>query len=1156
MSHAGFVHLRVHTAYSLSEGAIRVKELAALCRDGRMPAVAITDSSNLFGAMEFSEAMAKAGVQPIIGCQLALRSRNAEPQGRSHRHRDLPTIVLLAQDETGYANLLKLSTKAFLETEPTELPQVDFADIVDRGDGLICLTGGANGPLGHLLADNKDGPARQFLERMAAAFPDRLYVEIQRHGMPEEMAVEERMLELAFDTGLPLVATNECYFTRANMYEAHDALRCIAGGTYVGVSERDRLTPEHYFKSADEMAALFDDLPEAIENSLVIARRCAVAAPKRSPILPNFTDDGSDEGLELENQARRGLEGRLREAVFTDDMDAAAREAAAVPYWERFDYELGIIRQMGFSGYFLIVSDFIKWAKAHGIPVGPGRGSGAGSVIAWSLTITDLDPLRFGLLFERFLNPERISMPDFDIDFCQDRRDEVIDYVQQKYGRGNVAQIITFGKLQARAALRDVGRVLELGFGRVDRICKMVPNNPANPVTLAEALEIEPRLKEEKRNDEGVARLIETAQKLEGLYRHASTHAAGVVIGDRPLEELVPLYRDPRSDMPVTQFSMKYAEAAGLVKFDFLGLKTLTVLDRARKLLEQREIKVDLAALPLDDKATYAMLGRGETVGVFQLESSGMRDVLRQMRPDVFEEIIALVALYRPGPMDNIPKYIACKFGQEQPDYLHPWLEKLLKETYGVIIYQEQVLEIAKILAGYSLGEADILRKAMGKKIKEEMDAQRERFVSGAAGKGVPKQQASSIFDQVAKFAGYGFNKAHSACYALIAYQTAWLKANYPVEFMAASMSLDLNNTDKLNIFRQELDRSGIEVRSPDINRSGVEFSVEFEGETGAVRYALAAIKNVGREAMAQIVAERERGGPFRSIADFASRVDPGVINKRQLENLIRAGAFDGLNANRTQLLAGADLILRHAGSCASERAAGQTSLFGGGPAEESQALRLPDVPPASAVDQLRDEFDAVGFYLSAHPLDAYAETLAKLGTVSAAALPAVLRRGEASCRIAGAILGKQERRSARGTPFAFVQLSDPTGAYEVTVFSEVLEEAREIMEVGQSVVLHVDGKSDGEQIRLTATRIQTLDGAAAQAGGDVALYLANTDPLPAIARLLQDTGGGRNRVFMVLDLPEDGTEVRIKLPQPYAISPQIRQALKTFPGVRDLREA
>ncbi|HKY94882.1 MAG TPA: DNA polymerase III subunit alpha, partial [Kiloniellales bacterium] len=816
MSHANFVHLRCHSAYSLSQGALRLKELVGLCVRERMPAVAVTDNGNLFGALEFAGAAREAGVQPVIGCLLPV-SRMDSTAGPGALAPPPDLLPLLVQDERGYLNLLKLVSAAYLESDPQLPPQVSLAQLAERAQGLLALTGGPQGALNRLLGEGQRPAAETWLARLEAAFMGRLYVELQRHGLQRETAVEPALLDLAYARELPLVATNDCHFATAELYEAHDALLCIANGTTIGDGERPRLTPHHRFKSAAEMRALFADLPEAADNTLLIARRCAFFPEKVKPILPAYpTSAGRSEPEELRVKAEEGLAVRLEHEVYRPGQSEAEREAAAKPYRERLDYELGVIVEMGFPGYFLIVADFIQWAKAQGIPVGPGRGSGAGSVVAWSLTITDLDPLRWNLLFERFLNPERVSMPDFDIDFCQDRRDEVIRYVQEKYGRDRVAQIITFGKLQARAALRDVGRVLQMPYGYIDKLCKLVPMNPANPVTLAQAIEGEPQLQAYRESDPDVARLMDIALKLEGLYRHASTHAAGVVIGNRPLEELIPLYRDPRSDMPVTQFSMKYVEDAGLVKFDFLGLKTLTVLAEAEALIRRNDPSFQLARIPLDDKRTYDMLGRAETVGIFQLESTGMKQAVRDLKPDRLEDIIALVALYRPGPMASIPSYIARKNGKEAPDYLYPTLEPILRETYGVIVYQEQVMQIARELSGYSLGGADLLRRAMGKKIKAEMDAQKRTFIDGALARGVPQATADHIFDLVERFAGYGFNKCHAAPYALLAYQTAYLKANHPVAFFAASMTLDLGNTDKLQVFRREAQRLKVAIRPPE----------------------------------------------------------------------------------------------------------------------------------------------------------------------------------------------------------------------------------------------------------------------------------------------------------------------------------------------------
>ena len=1157
MSHADFVHLRVHSAYSLSAGAIKVKELIALAKKNAMPAVAMTDAGNLFGALEFAMAAADAGVQPIIGCELSLRridGENARLAARVGPALPPDPLVLLVQSEAGYLNLLKLVSKSFLDSNGGDAPQIDLDALEGNTEGLLALTANASGAVGRLLGESQKPAAEAMLQRLMGFFPGRLYIELMRHGMNVEDRIESDLIDLAYTYDLPLVATNDCYFPDQSYYEAHDALLCIAEGTVQTAPNRRRLTTEHYFKSPAEMRMLFADLPEACDNTLVIARRCSYMPEFRQPILPPFPSaDGRKEEDELRTRAIDGLQKRLDLILAMQPPADRDAEAAAKPYRERLEFELGTIIKMGFAGYFLIVAEFIQWSKAQGIPVGPGRGSGAGSVVAWALTITDLDPLRFGLLFERFLNPERVSMPDFDIDFCQDRRDEVIRHVQEKYGRDRVAQIITFGKLQARAVLRDVGRVLQMPYSQVDRLCKLVPNNPAAPVTLKQAIDGEPLLQQMRDEDESVGRLIAMSLKLEGLYRHASTHAAGVVIGDRPLDELVPLYRDPRSDMPVTEFSMKYAELAGLVKFDFLGLKTLTVLAKAVQFIAARGVEIDLTTLPLDDKASYALMAKGDTAGVFQLEGSGMRDMLKKLGPDRFEDIIAVVALYRPGPMDNIPSYIAIKHGREKPDYLHPVMQPILEETYGIIIYQEQVMEIAKQLSGYSLGGADLLRRAMGKKIKAEMDAQRKTFVDGAVGRGVDPDLADHIFDLVAKFAGYGFNKSHAAAYALVSYQTAYLKANYPVEFLAASMSLDIGNTDKLNLFRQECDRLGIKVLPPDMNKSEVEFAVEQTPAGPAIRYALAAVKGVGAAAMQQVINERRANGPFKDLFDFARRLDVKSFNKRQFESLVRSGGFDCLNANRAQTFAATETLLRHASAAAEERSSNQVNLFGG--AEQTQRkIALPATPDWPSVERLQQEFAALGFYLSSHPLDAYAKSLARVGVVRYADLPNRLAAGGSTrFRIAGIVIGKKERASAEGRRFAFVQMSDASGTFEVTLFSEVLGQARQLLESGKPLLVTADIRADDESLRITAQRIEPIDQIVAQAAAGLKVVLGEAAALGPFKTLLQAGAGGKGRVSVVVPLPQ--REVEIALPGGFRISPNVLASVQALPGVLSVQE-
>jgi DNA polymerase-3 subunit alpha len=1133
MPHADFIHLRVHSAYSLSEGAIKADKIAALAREAGMPAVAITDSGNLFGALEFSQACAGKGVQPIIGCQIGLL-RTDKP--------GMPPdpVVLLAQNADGLANLQRLSSLGFTTSDPAD-PQLPLATVLQHATGLLLLTGGTRGPLGRLLAEGRRSEAAAWLAAVREGFGDRAAVELHRHGLTIERAVEPGLIALADEMALPLVATNECFFATPAMYEAHDALLCIASGQPMAATERRRVTAEHWFKPAAAMRALFADLPEACDNTVALARRCAVMAETRKPLLPVCpkVHAGATEEETVRAMAREGLDRR---------MDAAGADAATrAQYHERLDYELGVIAAMGFPGYFLIVADFIQWAKAQGIPVGPGRGSGAGSVVAWALTITDLDPLRFGLLFERFLNPERVSMPDFDIDFCQDRRDEVIEYVRREYGGDRVAQIITFGKLQARAAVRDVGRVLGLPFFQVNRVAELIPNNPAKPVTLKQAIDGEPKLQQMRDDDEAVRRLMEIALQLEGLYRHASTHAAGLVIGDRPLVELVPLYRDPKSDTLVTQYSMKYVEQAGLVKFDFLGLTTLTILQRAAGFLANPP---DLDRLPLDDAPTYAMLAKGDAGGVFQFESAGMRDVLRQMRPDRFEDLIAAVALFRPGPMANIPDYCRRKHGEpwEAP---HPELQSVLDETYGIMVYQEQVMQIAQTMGGYSLGGADLLRRAMGKKIRAEMDAQRKTFVDGATGRGIPEAKAIEVFELMAKFADYGFNKSHAAAYALVAYQTAWMKTNHPVEFLAACMSLAINNTDKLAALRQEAERLGIRVLPPDINRSAADFKPDVDA-TGkpAIRYALAAVKKVGMAAMQALVAARG-DRPFRDVTDLASRVDPRQLNKMQIENLVRAGALDGIAANRAQLFAGAELLLRRAQADAEQKESGQIGLFGGAAPEPIRLPATPDWPP---LERLGFEAEAIGFHLTAHPLDTYAALLARVGAIGSSKLETMAAAGATRVKLAGCVIGRKERPTRSGSKMAWVRLSDAAGSYEVTFFSEALAAHGELLRDGAPILVTADLKQEGEALRITASSAISLEQAAAEAGAGIRIWLGQTAAVPHIRSILDRERKGRGRVVL-LPRVGDGQDVEIELPGGFNVTPRLAQALKLIPGVEKVEE-
>jgi DNA polymerase-3 subunit alpha len=1132
----GFVHLRVRSAYSLLEGAIKAEKIAPLASGAEMPAVALTDRANLFGALEFSVTAKDAGVQPIVGCALPVTGIGDRAPEKWAK---IPTILLLAQSERGYLNLSVLSSHAYLEADGTEDVSVPWAKVVEHSEGLILLSGGVDGPVDPLFAAGKAPEGQAALAEMARVFGDRFYIELQRHGLPAQAAAEGELVAYAYEHDIPLVATNDVYFAKASMYAAHEALLCIADGAFISQEERRRVTPEHWFKPAADMRTLFADLPEACDNTLDIARRCAFMVRKRDPILPRFpTVGGRTEDEELYDQAREGLKRRLVGHKLSQPEEV---------YWERLEREIGVIQTMGFSGYFLIVSDFMKWAVAHGIPVGPGRGSGAGSLVAWSLLITGLDPIRYGLIFERFLNPERVSMPDFDIDFCQERREEVISYVQQRYGRDRVAQIITFGTLQARAVLRDVGRVLQMPLGQVDRLAKMVPANPANPVTLAKAIEIEPRLQQAKKDDEAVSQLLDVALQLEGLYRNASTHAAGVVIADRPLTELSPLYRDPRSELPATQFNMKWVESAGLVKFDFLGLKTLTVIDRAMKHLAKRGADFPLEQLPLDDAKTYELMASGQTVGVFQLEGQGMRDTLRQLRPNSLEEVTALISLYRPGPMDSIPAYVDCKAGRKPLNVYHPLLEPVLTDTYGVIVYQEQVMNIARIMAGYSLGEADLLRRAMGKKKKEEMDQQRVRFASGAAERGVPSDLAETLFELMAKFSGYGFNKSHAAPYALIGYQTGWLKANTPVEFFAASMSLDISNTDKLAVFYQDAKKLGVKIRPPDVNRSGADFEVE----NGEVLYALGGIRNVGLQAMEHVVAVRNEGGPFRDLFDFVERVDPKQVNKRAFETLARAGAFDSLQINRAQTFASADVLVGHGQSMAADRASSQGSLFGGDQAE-AQRPRLPRIEQWTPVQRLDEELAAVGFYLSGHPLDDMVEALRRRRTDFLTDVIPKAEAGAEAFRMAGVVRRKQERASqSSGEKFAFVTLSDPTGEYEVLFPPESLRKCRDLLEPGKAVALRVRAKARDGEVRFFGDDAEPVEKAIENAVAGLRVHLApRSAEIEALKRRIEGSANARGGEIILVAGVEGGREVEVKLPGRYSLGGAVRGAIKTAPGV------
>ncbi|RWR32681.1 DNA polymerase III subunit alpha [Sinirhodobacter populi] len=1161
-----FIHLRVHSEYSLLEGAVHAKQIIKLCDKAKMPAVALTDTNVMFGAFEFSSYATEAGLQPIVGCQLALTVEETRP---GDRPKTPAPVVLLAQNEEGYFSLMALSTCMYSDNRGM-IPQVTLEQLAAHAEGLICLTGGPGGPVGKLVQGGQAPKARAYMERLAAIFPDRLYVELQRHPgeggrlMEGERATERAFVEMAYDMGLPLVATNDVYFPTADMYEAHDAMLCIADGAYVDQAEpRRRLTPQHYFKSEAEMCALFADLPEALENTVEIARRCAFAVTKRKPLLPKFAPD---EVEELRRQAWDGLKRRL---------DVIPHAVPVAEYEERLRFELGIIEQMGFPGYFLIVADFIKWAKAHDIPVGPGRGSGAGSLVAYALTVTDLDPIRFSLLFERFLNPERVSMPDFDIDFCMDRREEVIKYVQHKYGAEKVGQISAFGALLSKAAVRDVGRVLQMSYGQVDKLAKMIPLEGVKPVSIQKALADEPRLREAAKNEEVVGRLLGYAQQVEGLLRNASTHAAGVVIGDRPLNRLVPLYQDPRSDWPATQYNMKWVEKTGLIKFDFLGLKTLTVIQNAVNLVLKsgRPLHVDAAgntlyepaegaenligAIPIDDAKTYDLYTKAHTVAVFQVESTGMMDALRRMKPTCIEDIVALVALYRPGPMENIPVYCEVKHGLRPLESLHPTIDPILKETQGIIVYQEQVMQIAQVMAGYSLGGADLLRRAMGKKIAEEMAKERPKFIEGAKKThGIDAKKAGEVFDLLEKFANYGFNKSHAAAYAIVSYQTAWMKANHPVEFMAGVMNCDIHLTDKLATYMGEVRRAlNIEVVPPCVNRSIATFDVVDQ----KLVYALGALKNVGVEAMNLIVNARN-GEPFADLFDFARRCDLKRIGKRPMEMLARAGAFDQIDPNRKRVFDSIESLMAWSAAVIEAKTSAQVSLFGDA-GDDLPPPRLADTDDWLPAERLAEEHKAIGFYLSGHPLDDYLPALKRKKVLTFAEVQDKAQNGPFIGKIAGQVAVRQERKSAKGNRFAFVSLSDPTGPFEVTVFSDTLEATRQFLEPGQGVILTVKVDVEGETVKMLAQGAQPIDSVTQDAGATgLMIHVDTPEAIGSIAALLQrlsDEGKVRSRGpihFSVTD-PASGNRFTLNAGAEFPVNPQVKGAIRSLRGVAMVEE-
>ncbi len=1072
---ADFVHLHVHTQYSLLDGAIRLDDLMKKCKEYGMDSVAITDHGAMFGALEFYVKAQKAGIKPIIGCEFYIApesrfKRAAKSAGKAAFH-----LVLLAMDRTGYSNLMKLATIAQLEGFYYK-PRIDKEVLETHSDGLIALTACLHGEIPHLIAKNDMKGAKKEAEYFQSLFKDRFYLEMQENGIPEQTVVNNGLKELSRELGIPLVATNDCHYLNQNEAHAHELLLCIQTGKTINDPGRFRFsTDQLYFKSPDEMRESFAHSPEAIRATVEIAERCNLELKFGKNYFPLFPTV-ENETLEsmFDTAARTGLEERLGEMRERGELDPDKEKI----YRSRLEMELEIIKVKGFAGYFLIVADFINHAKNQGIPVGPGRGSGAGSLAAYCTRITDIDPIPYGLIFERFLNVERLSMPDFDIDFCQNRRGEVLDYVQDKYGGAeHVAQIVTFGSMKARGVLRDVGRALAIPYGDVDRIAKLVPDQLK--ITLKEALEQEPRLKEAAKRDPRIDELLSIARVLEGLPRHTSTHAAGVVISPEPMVEYLPLCKGPKGEV-LTQYDMKFTEKTGLIKFDFLGLKTLTVIDKTVKLANaDTKTGLDISKIPLDDTKTFNLLCKGGTLGVFQLESSGMRSLLISMTPELFTDLIALVALYRPGPLESgmIDDFVNTKHGKKKASYLLPQLKPILEETYGVIVYQEQVMKIANVLAGYSLGDADILRRAMGKKILEVMEKEREKFMRGAKTNNVPLDKAEKIFDLMAKFAGYGFNKSHSAAYALISYQTAYLKAHYPAQFMAALLSCDVNNTDKVVLYINECKDHDIDVLPPDINESDHDFTVI----NNRIRFGLSAVKNVGGAALDSIMEERKKDGPYTSLEDFCARVDSRRVNKRVIESLVKAGAFDLIKARRSQLFAILDQAMKQAHAAQRDRQSGQISLFSVMPEADtlkSATIDLPDIPEWTDKERLEFEKETVGFYITGHPLDDYRDEIKAVADVTSARLAGC--RDGSPVRIGGLVRTLKEHKSKRDERMGFITLEDISGGVvEVVVFPETFAQCSELL-FDNSAPLIVQGvvKKDERGAKIIADSVDTLAGA------------------------------------------------------------------------------
>ena len=1087
-----FNHLKVHTQYSICEGAIKIDKLADYCKLNKIKTIGLADSYNLCGALEFSEKISKAGTHPIIGTQINLNTLNI-----------IGKVSLYATSEIGYKNLTKLSSSSYLNNKETTDPSCSLKDLIENSEDLILLTGNYTNFFGKLFYKNKLKDFEQILNTLKNSFTDRMYIEIQRHNEFQEKNFENYLLNISKSLNLPLIATQEIFYLDKDMYEAHDALICIGEKNFVDDKNRFRYNNQHYFKSTEELEKLYSDIPEALENNYNFHLRFNFKPKNSKPILPSIIskESGSPE-QELKKLAKLGLENRLENFIFKKEKTKSKEQLKEI-YEDRLIHEIDIINSMNYASYFLIVSDYIKWAKKNSIPVGPGRGSGAGSLVAYCLDITDLDPIEFDLIFERFLNPDRISMPDFDIDFCEEKRDQVFEYLKSKYKNG-VAHIITFGKLKARMVLRDVGRVLGLSYGHVDKICKMVPFDPSRPLTLQESIDREPRFKEEIKNNTKVKKLIELSLKLEGLNRNMATHAAGVVIAGDKLAEQFPLYIDHSSNLslPSTQYDMYSSENAGLVKFDLLGLKTLTVIDNTIKRLKSKKIDLDISKINQSDEKVFSMLSTGETTGLFQLESAGMREAIKQMKPNKFDDIIALVALYRPGPMSNIPIYNDCKNGIKEPDYIHPTLKEILKPTYGIIIYQEQVMQIAQTLAGFTAGEADILRRAMGKKKKAELDKQKERFINGALKNNITKDVANFVFTKIEPFAQYGFNKSHAAAYALIAYQTAYLKTYHKEDFIAATMSTELTNTSKLREFVEELKKLNIEIIRPSINKC---FS-DFKAIEGKLYYGLGAIKNVGFEAITNIVKEREKNGDFKSFVDFINRINAKDVNKLQLEGLVKAGVFDEFDKDRNKILISIPKIIQKIKNINDDKENHQSNLFED-QQNEKEEFDFESSSPWSIKELLSEEFKSLGFYLTNHPLNEFEEIFNQLNISS---YNKFYENNLTEGLVAGTIMSIQEKKSAKGTPYAIVKFSDKKAEFELFLFAEILIANRDKLKESESFVLTLQkDKITREETkkRINVRKILSLEDVINKPYSKVIIELKDNYNLDEIKKLLSIKG-------------------------------------------------